>query len=478
VSRQNQPCGCPVPPLDEVYALVDPARELLLDVASDGRLLGGYPHASELIEGTVCRAARLDELLGAPAKRLLRDLRSAREPMNTDVELTHHRRAFVRVIPRAKSFRLYFRLRVTQARELDRLTTEESTFWQLFEGAPIPMIVGIGMDGLEAEAMRFNRRWVEVFGYTAEDLPDIEHWWLQAYPDESYRVPIRREWVRRLVESIGSMKPIAPLETIVTCKDGTRRTVDFAASVVGKYHVVYAFDLTAQKQAEETLRQEAQLRERLMAIVGHDLRSPLTIVGLAAERLRLEADAKHAEEVRRIVKSSARMRRMIDDLLDFTRAHQGGGIPISRSECDLGSVCRQIADETDTSAGAGTVQLTANGDTRGSWDPDRILQAVQNLVGNAVTYREPHTPIELDVDGSGDRVLLRIVNRSPPIPPELLQHIFEPFKRAAQDGGRSGSLGLGLYIVQTIVLAHGGTITCTSDAATGTAFTVQLPRGR
>jgi signal transduction histidine kinase len=465
-----------VPPLDEVHGLVDPARELLLEVAPDGRLLGGYPHASALIEGKVCDAARLDDLLGTDAAlRLLREVRNAREPTNTDAELTNHRRAFVRVIPRAKSFRLYFRLRVTQARELDRLTTEDSIFWQLFEAAPLPMIVGLGMDGLEAEAMRFNRCWVEVFGYSAGDLPDIEHWWLQAYPDERYRVPIRREWVRRLVEAASSHKRIVPLETIVTCKDGTRRTVEFAASVVGKYHVVYAFDLTTQKQAEETLRQEAQLRERLMAIVGHDLRSPLTIVGLAAERLRLEADGKHAEEIRRIAKSTARMRRMIDDLLDFTRAHQGGGMPISRSECDLGSICKQIADETDTSAGAGTVHLTANGDTHGTWDPDRILQVVQNLVGNAVTYREPRTTVELSADGGGERVRLRVVNRGPAIPPEQLQHIFEPFKRAAEDGGRSGSLGLGLYIVQTIVLAHGGTIACTSDAA-GTAFTVELPR--
>jgi PAS domain S-box-containing protein len=467
-----------VPPLDDVYGLVDPARELLLDVSTDGRLLGGYPHASPMIEGNVCRAARLDELLGEDAAaRLLRDLRKAREPMNTDVELTNHRRAFVRVIPRSKGFRLYLRLRATQAREMDRLTSEESTFWLLFDGAPIPMIVGIGMDGLEASALRFNRCWVEVFGYRREELPDVEHWWLQAYPDESYRVPLRREWVRRLVEAASSGKRIAPLEAIVTCKDGTRRTVEFVASVVGKYHVVYAFDLTEQKHAEETLRQEAQLRERLMAIVGHDLRSPLTIVGLAAERMRLESDGKHAEEIRRIGKSASRMRRMIDDLLDFTRAHQGGGIPITRGDCDLGSICRQIAEETDASAGAGTVQVTANGDTRGKWDPDRILQVVQNLVNNAVSYREPRTLIEVAVDGGGDRVLLKVVNRSPPIPPELLQHIFEPFKRAAQDGGRSGSLGLGLYIVQTIVVAHGGTIACTSDAVTGTTFTIELPRG-
>ena len=222
-------------------------------------------------------------------------------------------------------------------------------------------------------------------------------------------------------------------------------------------------------------------KDMFLAILGHDLRSPLGAVMMASQFM-LELGELHEPNLTlttRIVRSAKRMNQMVGDLLDFTRSRLGGGVPIVRAEMDMGKEVTSAVEEVAAAHPESVVQLELSGDLRGKWDSARIGQVIANLIGNAVQHGSAKTAVSVDVRGGDKEVVLRVHNRSPVIPAADLPGIFGPFKRlksGAGAGGASSSLGLGLYIAERIVTAHGGTIVAESSNDFGTSFTVRLPR--
>lgn len=220
-------------------------------------------------------------------------------------------------------------------------------------------------------------------------------------------------------------------------------------------------------------------KERFLAILGHDLRTPLGAI-ITATKFMLETGElrePHLTLVNRIATSSRRMHHMIEDLLDFTRTRFGDSMPIVRTDVDLRRIVSDVASEMGTTYPECSVQVETSGDLRGQWDPDRLAQAFTNLVGNAVQHGAPHSPIRLVARGLPSEVRVSIHNEGPIIPRERLGTLFDAMQRAHGDGARDKRhLGLGLYIVERIVTAHGGTIEVTSGPDAGTTFTVHLPR--
>lgn len=223
------------------------------------------------------------------------------------------------------------------------------------------------------------------------------------------------------------------------------------------------------------LRETAEFRERLIGIIGHDLKNPLCAILLAGTRLtrRGALTDDDAGFVGLIVKSGERMERMISELVEFTRARLGGGFDLRRSVVDLGDVCRTISDELRVGASA-KITLTGEGDLTGTWDGGRLEEVVSNLAGNAVDHAAPGTAVRIHVRQDGDAVVAEITNEGEPIAPEHLPDLFKAFHR---EGARSdsGHLGLGLYIAHEITRAHGGTLGVRSEGGT-TTFSVRLPR--
>jgi signal transduction histidine kinase len=174
--------------------------------------------------------------------------------------------------------------------------------------------------------------------------------------------------------------------------------------------------------------------------------------------------------VGRIATSADRMARMIDDLLDFARTRLGGDLPIHPRRIDLRQLCEQTVEELEF-AYTRQVKMEAQGDLWGDWDPDRIAQVISNLAGNGLHHGDGNVSVLLR--GEAEVVVFQTRNGGPPIPRDVLPHLFEPGRRG---DARSGGLGLGLFIVQQIVLAHGGSIDVQSSDAEGTLFTVVLPR--
>ncbi|WP_224364056.1 hybrid sensor histidine kinase/response regulator [Hyalangium versicolor] len=232
----------------------------------------------------------------------------------------------------------------------------------------------------------------------------------------------------------------------------------------------------AEAREAKTL-QRADFERRLIGIVSHDLRNPLSAIGLTASNLVRQApDERLRRGLERILLSVERANRMIRDLLDFTRARQGSGILIERKSSDLHTLVRAVVDEVRTVHPKRSIVVVQSGSGGGEWDPDRLEQVITNLLVNALHYSPPDTPVRVETQGYGDRVVLEVHNSGEPIDPELLPRIFEPLERGSSLADQSGrSIGLGLYIVRHLVEAHGGSASVRSTATEGTAFTVVLP---
>jgi signal transduction histidine kinase len=172
------------------------------------------------------------------------------------------------------------------------------------------------------------------------------------------------------------------------------------------------------------------------------------------------------------------MERIIRDLLDYTRTRERSGIPLSIRPADAGEICARVVAEAALSERGAVVELHREGDLSGEWDPDRLEQAIGNLLANGVRHSPRGTSVRVRAAGEGDGVRIDVENDGPAIAREASRSIFHAFQRAPRgvDAAAPG-LGLGLFIVRTIVEAHGGTVDLTS-AARPVTFTVRLPRRR
>lgn len=231
---------------------------------------------------------------------------------------------------------------------------------------------------------------------------------------------------------------------------------------------------TLERQ-RQLLREQDRMREMFMGILGHDLRNPLSGIIMCAQVLlaRTDDDATR-EPLVRILASGQRMTRMVEQLLDLTRLRLGSGIALALAAVDLGGVVQSVIDESDQTRARCVLDVV--GDVTGRWDADRLQQVAANLVGNAMQHGAPTTPITVRVDGTNaERVMLTVHNHGAPVPDELRPVLFAPFRGLPRDR-KNGGLGLGLFITEQLVAAHGGSISFTSEASAGTCFTVTLPR--
>lgn len=249
-------------------------------------------------------------------------------------------------------------------------------------------------------------------------------------------------------------------------RDEEGRAVRFLGTVM---------DVTEHKRRERELEQTAQFRERFIAILGHDLRGPLQAMRMSATSVLGSPDAPPlvAGAARRIVSNTDRMGRMISDLLDLARGRFGGGIPIEPKEVDLREIATVVCENEELVHRGRHIACEQHGRLDGRWDPDRVAQAIANLVSNALEHGDPVAPVRMELLDEGEQVSVVVHNEGPPIPAEQREHLFAPFRRGQQ---RSPGLGLGLYIANEIARAHHGAITVTSTAEEGTTFRFTLPR--
>jgi signal transduction histidine kinase len=172
------------------------------------------------------------------------------------------------------------------------------------------------------------------------------------------------------------------------------------------------------------------------------------------------------------------MARLISDLLDYARTRAPGGLPVVLARADLHAICKDAVQECRSAYPSTTIVLEAFGDGTGSWDADRIEQALINLITNAIQYGGT-SPVKVrSLTSAAHIVEIQVHNGGAVIPADVLPELFKAYRRGirGEPTGRRDGLGLGLFIVAQIAAAHGGQAFAESSAESGTTFTIQLPR--
>jgi PAS domain S-box-containing protein len=369
---------------------------------------------------------------------------------------------------------------VERQRLLATLEAERARLSAVLEQLPAGVIIAEAPSG---QLVMGNRRVAELLGQPFRASSTISAYgadYVGFHPDGRPYAP--EEWP--MARALLTGEVVEGEEIGVPREGGTQGTILVSGAPIRDREgrivagVVTMLDITERRRSEDAVREAARFGERLIAIVSHDLRNPLNAINLSATQL-LHSEALQAREQRavaRISKAAERMRRMIAELLDFTRGRLGGGIPIQLEPLDWRALVRQCVEELEAAWPERTLRLVmGSGTFQGRGDADRLAQVVSNLGGNALQYSPPETPITFNLLEAGEDVVLEVHNQGEPIPPDALSHLFDPFRRARAETG-SGGLGLGLYIVEQVVKGHGGHIEVTSTAEAGTTFRVTLPR--
>jgi signal transduction histidine kinase len=228
----------------------------------------------------------------------------------------------------------------------------------------------------------------------------------------------------------------------------------------------------------------ARSRDTFLAILGHDLRSPLSAIANSALFLSapgLLPSGAPLDAVKRIDRCAITMTSMIRDLLEYTRTRLGRAIPISPVPGSMEEICSIALDEVKAAHPERVFQLETSGDLEGRFDSARLHQVLSNLLNNAIQHGARGEPVILSAHGESEKIVVQVKNQGRPIPPDQLQVIFNPLVQIPtalldEDGSASTSIGLGLYIAHEIVLMHGGTMVAESSPQAGTVFRASLPR--
>jgi signal transduction histidine kinase len=244
-----------------------------------------------------------------------------------------------------------------------------------------------------------------------------------------------------------------------------------------------AIDQAIAESVGDFHAQVERSRNLFLGMLGHDMRTPLNaIVSTATLLTALNAGEQVSAAAGRLIRSGASMRALLDDLVDFNRTHLGLGIKVVPTDIDL---AEELGGEVELLRSAHSdrrIEFAVTGDAAGHCDGGRLKQVLRNLVSNAIVHGSPETPVRVALVGEQPEIRLEVTNEGPTIDPSVQSQMFDPLKRGlAQTNSHeyNDGLGLGLFIVRELVLAHGGRIEVRSDSIAGeTTFAVVLPRSR
>lgn len=238
-----------------------------------------------------------------------------------------------------------------------------------------------------------------------------------------------------------------------------------------------AIDQVVAESLVDYTKEVDSWRHMFLGVLGHDLRGPLSAIVATSDLLaRMTAGTPNSALADRMTLSGMRMSKLLDNLLDYNKTKLGVGIHIDPSPCDLDATLREEIELLRWALPKATVKFDAEGSTRGVFDASRIREVLHNLVTNASKYGDPDTEIQVSLIGEGEGVRMTVCNSGAPLSPDALNSLFDPLRRGpwAAGSGEEASLGLGLFVVRQIVIAHGGEVTA-SSADGKTQFSVWLP---
>jgi sigma-B regulation protein RsbU (phosphoserine phosphatase) len=370
---------------------------------------------------------------------------------------------------------------------------------ELYEQAPC----GLLLAAADGRVLRMNATLSKWLGRSPGEAPG------ELLFHELLTVGGRIFWLTHLQPLLRMQGSVAEVKLELAARDGAKlpvmlnaaeqvldgRTVLHVAMFVAEERHKYEHELLLQRRRAEELsaqhaRDEQELKaaraqaedralfaEQLVGMVSHDIRNPLSVIHMSAVLLdRGVSPEQQKAALARVKRAAQRVQHLIGDLLDFTQARLGQGLSTRKATCDLHQAVAEGVAELAVAFPERTLVSERSGDHACIADPDRIVQAVGNLVANAATHGDPQRPITVRTESDGATFRVSVHNHGQPIPEAVLPALFQPMVRGAGSGASKG-VGLGLYIVREIARAHGGRVDVRSSEAEGTTFALELPCG-
>ena len=358
-------------------------------------------------------------------------------------------------------------------RETSRLLAERESQLRVLLDNSEELVCSFGTRG---EIVYVNRAWCETLGYTEEEAPDLDILALVA--------PTYRESFLAMVGELRAGRSVPSYEAELITRGGRRvfcrgramPTVE--ESGVTRIDVLF-FDVTIAREAERARAVADRMKDELIGIVSHELRSPLTAILGALRLLEKQVpseDARTRQLTAMASRGAARLLRIVDDLLDIERT-EGGVAKLKRDVtaaeallADARDAVRVAADDAGVSIVVKPTTVTVDADA------DRLLQVLVNLVGNAIKFTPSAGTVTLDASRSGTTTTIRVSDTGRGIPADMLESIFARFQQVLpEDASVKHGAGLGLAISRAIVGQHGGEIWAQNNAEGGSTFHVTIP---
>ena len=361
---------------------------------------------------------------------------------------------------------------------VEDLRQSEATFRKMVESFPLAIHLSVGVEQISEY---LNPKFIELFGYTLEDLPTIEQWWPLAYPDAEYRQQIAEEWTARIKRAIATQSPIEPMETSVTCKDGSKKIIAWGYVAMGDKNYSCGLDLTDRKKAEAELQKMQKLQSvgTLAGGIAHDFNNILMGVygNISLAREEMVGDHRGLKYLDDAEKSMNRALRLTKQLLTFAK----GGDPV-KEDVGLASLVEEVARFDLSGSNVKLVLHQVDDLWPAKVDKGQIQQVISNLTINACQAMPGGGRLFIDLINvtvarqeapgpvPGKYVRISVRDEGTGIAPQHLERIFDPYFTTKQNGS-----GLGLATTYAIITKHGGHLQVQSELGYGTTFTLYLP---
>jgi PAS domain S-box-containing protein len=355
----------------------------------------------------------------------------------------------------------------------ERLRQSEERFRAVIEQASEAIFIA-GVEGAFQEVnpaacalLGYGR--AELMGRSVQDIMPAE---------DAVQVPATHGW---LAEEPGRVQ-IA--EWTLVRRDGSQVSTEISSKILpdGRW-TAFVRDISERKKAVQALREASRQKDEFMAMLGHELRNPLATIRSASELLALShaGDATLQRIHASLDRQTTHMAKLIDGLLDVSRIVLGK-ISLEREVVNLRTILDDVIADRVAQIERRGLELRTVFEDLGLWvegDRVRLAQVFDNLLANAIKFTRAPGAITIAAgrDGDGDAAVIKVIDTGAGIEPELLPHVFEPFRQAAQSIDRTeGGLGLGLALVKGLVELHGGTVAAHSGGpGKGAELVLRLP---
>lgn len=338
-----------------------------------------------------------------------------------------------------------------------------------------------------------NNRFIELFGYAAEEIPKLDDWWPRAYPDDQYRDWVIETWSGCVRRSEETGTDIEAKEYRVTCKDGRTRDMEISGISFGERYLATLIDNTERNRAEaqlieakETAESANRAKSFFLANMSHELRTPLNAILGFSRRLTGDPNTvlDHREKLSLINRSGENLLSMINDLLDLSKV-EAGRDELRLETFEVDSMLEEIAKIFELPAKEAGLRFTLDLDAELpkyiKADRGKLRQVLLNLLSNAVKYthqggisvRAGNLPVPGEPTTA--RLRLEVEDSGEGISPEDHPRIFDAFYQVERSGTAPRGTGLGLAITKSYVEMMGGRISVKSTLGKGSLFRVDVP---